>query len=90
MNLYQMNSMHIVSCKTFKDGSQLPLTPHYNGVAKHQKKKWLSKSKTLVHLIIDKNSQHSGVMVNKSPSTSNGGSLPCQVYSGSLVTHLTI
>jgi hypothetical protein len=39
MNLYQMNSMHIVSCKTFKDGSQLPLTPHYNGVAKHQKKK---------------------------------------------------
>ncbi len=37
MNLYQMNSMHIVSCKTFKDGSQVPLTPHYNGVAKHKK-----------------------------------------------------
>jgi hypothetical protein len=39
MNLYQMNSMHIVSYKTFKDGSQLPLTPHYNGVVKHQKNK---------------------------------------------------
>lgn len=34
MNFYQMNSMQIVSCKTFKDGSQLLLTPHYNDVAK--------------------------------------------------------
>lgn len=66
MNLYQMNSMHIVSCKTFKDGSQLPLTPHYNGVAKHKKNKMI-KSKTPVHLIIDKNSQHSGVFGEQEP-----------------------
>jgi hypothetical protein len=68
MNLYQMNSMHIVSCKTFKDGSQLPFTPHYNGVAKHKNKiKLWNKSKTLVHLIIDKSCQHSGVFGEQEP-----------------------